>query len=474
MGGRTFRDYECTTIHLSKAERMKKSRSTYICQSCGYHSPRWMGKCPECGDWNSFLEELVELGLKKRSEPAKPMRSAVAMTEIEDVAETRLWSGIDEFDRVMGGGIVLGSIVLLGGNPGVGKSTILLQICAALAKSRDKILYISGEESLQQIKMRSVRLGSDFPGLLLFSETDIDSVSSVIRDEKPALAIVDSIQTVYSRDLESLPGNVSQVRYCGHLLASLAKEEQLPIVLVGHVTKAGNIAGPRVLEHLVDALFLLEGDEHYTYRVLRAVKNRFGSTNEVGIFEMTDRGLIEVKNPSEYLLAQRSDGTSGSVVTVSMEGSRSLMVEVQALVSPTSYGVPQRTATGIDHRRLAMLLAVLEKRAGYRFGTQDVFVNAAGGLRLVEPGVDLGIAVAIVSSLTDKPIGGDVAVIGEVGLGGEIRGISHLAKRIAEAGRLGFNRVVFPKKGLKQLESNGTIQYVGVESVPEAIRAVIG
>ncbi len=453
---------------------MRKVRSKYVCQSCGCESPRWLGKCPECGSWNSFVEEKLEPKEGKRRSSVKVTNRPVSINEIPDVQQKRLKTGIGEFDRVLGGGIVSGSVCLVGGAPGIGKSTLLLQVGGKLTEQEKRVLYVSGEESLSQIKMRADRLGICSEAFTLLAETHVESIVTIFEEEKPDMAVVDSIQTVYTDELESLPGNVSQVRFCGHTLAGVAKEEQVPLFLVGHVTKEGSIAGPRVLEHLVDGLLLLEGNEQHLYRLLRAVKNRFGSTNEVGIFEMTERGVVEVNHPSEYLISQRRDDASGSVVTVSLEGTRPLLVEVQALVTPTSYGLPQRTATGIDYRRLSILLAVLEKRVGLKFGNQDVFVNAAGGLRLTEPGVDLAVAVALVSSLKDKPIDGKVAVVGEVGVAGEVRGISRMDKRVSEAERLGFGRLILPKISLKGLRSKKTgIELIGVDTIGEAVSVLI-
>ena len=452
---------------------MKKVHSKYVCQSCGYESPRWLGKCPECGSWNSFVEEQIEPRKAKSSSTVRITNRPLPITKIPQAEEKRLKTGIEEFDRVLGGGIVLGSVILVGGSPGIGKSTLLLQVGSELAIQGKKVLYISGEESLSQIKMRADRLSISSENFVLLSETNVESIITILREEKPDMAVIDSIQTVYTPELESLPGNVSQVRFCGYAVTAAVKEEGIPLFLVGHVTKEGSIAGPRVLEHLVDGLLLLEGDEQHLYRLLRAVKNRFGSTNEVGLFEMTDKGVIEVKNPSEYLLSQRQDKTSGTVVTVSMEGTRPILVEVQALVAHTNYGVPQRTATGIDYRRLSILLAVLEKRIGLKFGTQDVFVNAAGGLRLTEPGVDLAVAVAMVSSLRERPVDERTAVVGEVGLAGEVRGIAHIGKRISEAERLGFSRIVLPRVNLKGLHKKTGIELIGVETVREAVANLI-
>jgi len=447
---------------------MKKPRSKYVCQSCGYESHRWMGKCPECESWNCFIEEQVVTASKKsiQRETSSP---PVPITDIPEKEHERIRTGISEVDRVLGGGILPGSVILVAGAPGLGKSTLLLQIGDALAQNSQKILYVSGEESLNQIKMRARRLSIEQKSFLLLTETNVDAIIQTIKNEKPDLVVIDSIQTVYNPQLESLPGNVSQVRFCGHQLTQIAKENQIPIFFIGHVTKDGHIAGPRVLEHLIDGLLMLEGDDQHLYRILRAVKNRFGSTNEVGLFEMSEKGLLEVSNPSEYLISQRQQAMSGTVITVSMEGSRPLLVEVQALVTPTSYGIPQRTATGIEQRRMSILLAVLEKRLGLRFGTQDVFVNTSGGLRLREPAVDLAVAMAIVSSRKEKPLNAKTAVVGEIGLTGEVRGISHLEKRVSEAERLGFSHMVVPKRSLNSLNKKAT-QLTGVETVHEAVQ----
>lgn len=448
----------------------KKIKSKYVCQACGYESPRWMGKCPECGQWNVFVEEQIESNLKRRPGSSKIVPKSISLNAIQEPEVLRVHTGIKEFDRVLGGGIVVGSVILVGGAPGIGKSTLLLQVCSKIANQGKKVLYISGEESLQQIKLRADRLSIRSDNLKLLSETDLESIASVFRVDKPDFCVVDSIQTVYHSELESLPGNVSQVRTCGYTLSVVAKEEQIPVFLVGHVTKEGSIAGPRVLEHLVDGLLLMEGDEQHVYRLLRAVKNRYGSTNEVGLFEMTDKGIIEVANPSECLLSQRRDDSSGSVVTVSLEGTRPLLVEVQALVASTSYGIPQRITTGIEHRRLAILLAVLEKRIGFKFGTQDVFINAAGGLYIGEPAVDLAVLAAIASSLKDRPIDPRLAVVGEVGLSGEVRGVSQIERRIGEVERLGFKKIMLPNIGLSELQKKTKLKLVGVNRVGEAVQ----
>jgi len=416
----------------------------------------------------------VETRGKTFSAPLSPKNRPMRISEIPQVDEKRLKTGIGEFDRVLGGGIVSGSVILVAGAPGMGKSTLLLQVGAKLAEQGKDILYVSGEESLSQIKLRADRLGIHSKNLKILSETNVENIKALLKDTRPGLVIIDSIQTIFNPEMESLPGNVSQVRFCGHDLTLAAKETGVPIFLVGHVTKEGSIAGPRVLEHLVDGLILLEGDEQHIYRLLRSVKNRFGSTNEVGIFEMTSRGILEVMNPSEYLLSQRRKETSGTVVTVNLQGTRPLLVEVQALITPTSYGMPQRTTTGIDHRRLSLLLAILEKRMGFKFGNQDVFVNAAGGLRLKETAVDLAITVAMVSNYREKPVNGQVAVVGEVGLAGEVRGVSQIEKRISEAGRLGFRSIVLPNVNLKGLREEPGVKVVGVDTVGEAVKNLIG
>ncbi len=447
---------------------MGKVKTVYVCQSCGYESPKWMGRCSECEAWNSFVEEVRDSRTRSLTKSYQKSK-VVKISEIPLIDKHRILTGISEFDRVLGGGIVNGSIFLIGGSPGIGKSTLLLQICHCLAEQSKKVLYITGEESLTQIKIRARRLSIDVSDYMLVDETDVDSIIEHMNNLKPALVVVDSIQTLRSAELESLPGNVSQVRFCGYKLTECAKKTQIPIFMIGHVTKEGNIAGPRVLEHLVDGLLIMEGDQQHLYRILRGVKNRFGSTSEVGLFEMTDQGVKQVKNPSEFLISQRSDNIPGSVVTVSLEGTRPLMVEVQALVSPSSYGIPQRTCTGVEQKRLSIILAVLEKRVRLKLGNQDVFINAAGGMRLREPGVDLSIALAIVSSLKNKSIDTSTVVIGEVGLTGEVRGVSQMEMRISEADRLGFRRVILPKVSLKKLKNRNEITLVGVSSVNDAV-----
>lgn len=451
---------------------MGKIETKYVCQSCAYESPRWQGRCPNCSEWNTFVEELstrisTRGAAQKRSAPV----NAVRLSEIGIEQDHRIVTNIDEFDRVLGGGIVPGSVILLGGDPGVGKSTLMMQLAARL--DRLVVLYVSGEESAKQIKLRAERLSFKTPEtLLLLAETNVDVIAEVIERSPPDLVIVDSIQTMYRAAFESSPGSVAQVRESTALFTRLAKAKSIPIFLIGHVTKEGIIAGPRVIEHTVDTVLQFEGERHYAYRILRAIKNRFGSTNEIGVFEMRDNGLTEVKNPSEVFLSERSFGASGSSVVASMEGTRPILIEVQALVTPTSYGVPQRNTTGFDARRLGMLLAVLEKRAGMKLGQYDVFVNIAGGVRVDEPAVDLGIATSIISSLRDTPIHSQTVAVGEVGLSGEIRTVSQIEKRVQEAGKLGFKRCILPRNNLKGIQRSEGIDLIGVERIEDALEAL--
>ncbi len=461
---------------------MSKVITKYVCQNCGYVSPRWTGKCPNCNEWNSFVEEApVPARVARKSGSIASKFEPVPLTQVNGHEEERFATGMSEFDRVLGGGIVPGSVILLGGDPGIGKSTLMMQI--ALLLKNKIVLYITGEESLKQIKLRADRLGQYSDSVLLLPETNLELITEIIERGSPELIVVDSIQTMFRPDLESAPGSVGQVRESTALLTRIAKTKNIPMFLVGHVTKEGVIAGPRVIEHMVDTVLQFEGERHYSYRILRAAKNRFGSTNEIGIFEMHDTGMREVKNPSEVFLSERAYGTSGSAIVASMEGTRPILIEVQALVTSTSYGLPQRTATGFDLRRLQMLLAVLEKRGGLNLGTQDVFVNVAGGIRIDEPAADLGIAVSIVSSLRDVPADSQTVVVGEVGLGGEIRTVSHSERRVQEAAKLGFKRIIVPKNNIRHVklkmtpqatQSKGGIEIVGVESITEALKEVLG
>lgn len=450
-----------------------KVKTQYICQSCGYRSPRWAGKCPECDSWNTLTEEVVS---SKSSSAKKSNRALNAkidkITEIVTVDEERLRSNITELDRVLGGGIVKGSVILIGGDPGIGKSTLMLQIADKTTGA--KILYISGEESARQIKMRTERLGSTLDNFYILCETDTDIITSVIENEKPELVIIDSIQTVYRPELESTPGSISQIRESTSLLMNSAKKLNIPVIIIGHITKDGSIAGPKALEHMVDVVLQFEGERTHSFRILRGIKNRFGSTNEIGIFEMTDKGLMEVTNPSEVFLSQRNYGASGCVISSAIEGTRPILVEVQALAASTNYGLPQRTSIGFDYKRLNIIIAVLEKRVGLFLNKFDIFVNIAGGVRIDEPAIDLAIATGIYSSFKDIPIDSETVVLGEIGLSGEIRTISYIEKRLNEAIKLGFKKIVIPKNNLKSLKnSSKDIQIIGVERIKEAIDILI-
>jgi DNA repair protein RadA/Sms len=421
---------------------MERTRTRYVCQTCGHESAKWMGRCPSCGEWNTLVEEPeTPPGRAARRPPAEP----ISVADVATPPERRLATGMGELDRVLGGGVVVGSAVLVGGDPGIGKSTLLLQLADRLARTEGRVLYVSAEESVRQTKLRAERLGAAAPGLLLLAENDVDAIVEAATRARPALLVVDSIQTVYRRDVASAPGSVAQVRECAGALVRLAKDEAIAVFIVGHVTKEGALAGPRVMEHLVDTVLAFEGDRHHAYRILRGSKNRFGSTNEVGVFEMGAAGLVEVPNPSAAFLAERPAAAPGSAVVCAVEGTRPLLVEVQALVSPTHFGMPRRTAAGVDYNRLLLLLAVLERRAGLQFASQDAYVSVAGGITVEEPAADLGIAVALASSLRNRPIAPDTVIIGEIGLAGEVRAVPHLGKRLAEAARLGFGRALVPR-----------------------------
>ncbi len=449
---------------------MAKGKTTaFFCQECGYEVSKWLGQCPACKAWNSMVEEPK---VSVKSEAGKCRRESGPLSRLSEITteeEVRIHTGLEELDRVLGGGIVPGSLILVGGDPGIGKSTLLLQICRTLADGR-KVIYISGEESLKQIKLRADRLGNFPSGLLLFCETNLEAIESVIDKEKPDIVIIDSIQTMYKEEVASAPGSVSQVRESTTSLMRIAKGMGISIFIVGHVTKEGVVAGPRVLEHMVDTVLYFEGDRYAAYRVLRAVKNRFGSTNEIGVFEMRENGLAEVKNPSEYMLNGKPQGASGSVVTCSMEGSRPILLEVQALVCRTNFGMPRRTAAGTDYNRVNLLMAVLEKRAGFHLSDCDAYVNIAGGLKMNEPSLDLGIVMALVSSYQDKALDEDTIIFGEVGLSGEIRGVSMTKQRILEAKKLGFQKCILPKVSLEGLEKIDGISLIGVSGVKEAIK----
>ncbi len=457
---------------------MAKKKTKFMCQECGYESPKWMGKCPGCGSWNKMVEEVEKVTTRRgafaHSEETTVAAKPTAITAVEVTNEARIYTDSKEFNRVLGGGIVRGSLVLIGGDPGIGKSTLLLQVSSQLANKNHSVLYISGEESLRQTKLRAERLGVMSDQLLVYAETNLEDISLTIESIKPDFVIIDSIQTVFHPEITSAPGSVSQVRECTSELMRIGKTKGIAIFIVGHVTKEGSIAGPRLLEHMVDTVLYFEGERHHTYRILRAVKNRFGSTNEMGIFEMKESGLEEVENPSEIFLEERSRGASGSTVVASMEGTRPVLVEIQALISPTSFGNPRRMATGIDHNRVPLLMAVLEKRVGLLLQNQDAYIKVAGGVKLDEPAIDLAIAVSIASSFRDKPTRPTDCIIGEVGLTGEVRRVSRIEQRVQEAAKLGFERVILPANNLSGWKCSERIQLIGVSSVSEALKAVFG
>ncbi|HLN62584.1 MAG TPA: DNA repair protein RadA [Symbiobacteriaceae bacterium] len=455
---------------------MAKAKTLFVCQECGQESARWLGKCPGCGNWNTMVEEVVAAApaLKPGISPGLSMGDKpVSINKVDAEDLPRVPTGSDELDRVLGGGIVPGSFVLVGGDPGIGKSTILLQLAARIAQTHGTVLYVSGEESARQIRLRADRLATLSDRLMVLSETNMELIDQQAQQLKPALLIVDSIQTVFKPDLPSAPGSVTQVRECAAQLLRLAKGQNVPVFIVGHVTKEGSLAGPRVLEHIVDTVLYFEGERHASFRVLRAVKNRFGSTNEIGLWEMRDAGLVEVPNASELFLSERPLDVAGSVVVPSMEGTRPLLVEVQALVSASTFVSPRRTADGIDQNRVQLLIAVLEKRVGLLLGSHDAYVKVAGGVRIAEPAVDLGLAVALASSFRDQPPDPRTVVIGEVGLAGEVRAVSRVEQRLREAEKMGFKRAVLPQSNLKGITMKTSMELVGVETVMEALGAAL-
>ncbi|MEE0693506.1 MAG: DNA repair protein RadA [Lachnospiraceae bacterium] len=453
---------------------MAKTKTVFFCQNCGFESSKWMGQCPGCREWNTFAEEPRTV--IKRSGTSVSTREAAKpqmLSQIEMSSAPRTTTGFGELDRVLGGGIVQGSLVLVGGDPGIGKSTLLLQVCRNLSSGGKKVLYISGEESLQQIRMRAERMGRFTQELLLLCETNLEEIRETIASSAPEIVIIDSIQTMYSENVSSAPGSVSQVRESTAALMQIAKGMNISIFIVGHVTKEGVVAGPRVLEHMVDTVLYFEGDRHAAYRVLRGVKNRFGSTNEIGVFEMRQEGLAEVKNPSEYMLEGKPEGASGSVVACTMEGTRPVLLEVQALVCRSNLAFPRRTAAGTDLNRVNLLMAVLEKRVGLGLSSCDAYVNIAGGIRMNEPALDLGIILAIVSSMKDHPISEKTIAFGEVGLSGEVRSVSMPLQRVREAQKLGFDTVILPDVCKRQVKDIAGITLIGVRSVRDAIQAVL-
>lgn len=449
----------------------KGKTSVFFCQECGYESAKWMGQCPGCHAWNTFVEEKVEKSSPARKRAVNEV-TVSTLSQIETREEMRITTDIEELDRVLGGGIVKGSLVLVGGDPGIGKSTLLLQVCKNLSRQRKRVLYISGEESLQQIKIRAERIGEFSESLSLLCETNLDTIHEIIKKEKPEIVVIDSIQTMYNETVSSAPGSVSQVRESTGTLMQIAKGMDIAIFIVGHVTKEGVVAGPRVLEHMVDTVLYFEGDRHASYRILRGVKNRFGSTNEIGVFEMRQDGLHEVENPSEYMLNGRPKDASGSVVACSMEGTRPILIEVQALVCHSNLGIPRRTAAGTDYNRVNLLMAVLEKRVGLQMSACDAYVNIAGGIRMNEPAIDLGIVLALVSSYKEIAIDDKTICFGEVGLSGEVRAVSMAEQRVAEAKKLGFTRCILPKVSLQNMQQVEGIRLEGVESVKDALRLV--
>ncbi|AQQ51740.1 DNA repair protein RadA [Planococcus lenghuensis] len=454
---------------------MAKKKTKFMCQECGYESPKWMGRCPGCGSWNTMVEEVEVTqakGPRGAFQHTATAQKATPIVAVETKEAPRVQTELEELNRVLGGGIVPGSLILIGGDPGIGKSTLLLQVSAMLANRGERVLYISGEESIRQTKLRAERLDVTSPELFIYAETNLELLHSTIEETNPKFVIVDSIQTVHHPEVTSAPGSVSQVRECTAELMRIAKTKNIAIFLVGHVTKEGQIAGPRLLEHMVDTVLYFEGERHHTFRILRSVKNRFGSTNEIAIFEMLQGGLKEVLNPSELFLQERADGASGSTIVASMEGTRPILVEVQALVTESSFNYPKRMATGLDQNRISLLMAVLEKRAGMLLQTHDAYIKVAGGVKLDEPAIDLAVLASIVSSFRDKPSRVHDIIIGEVGLTGEIRRVSRIEQRVQEAAKLGFQRAIIPASNLGGWDYPEGIEIIGVENVSEALREI--
>ena len=448
-----------------------KAKTIFVCNECGYESAKWMGKCPACNSWNTFFEEKISTKVesgkreKKIQEASKPLNSYVG----QDAQRTS--TGYAELDRVLGGGLVKGSLVLVGGEPGIGKSTLILQLCDKV-KGEGKVLYVSGEESAEQIKLRADRLNIKNDDILFLGETDIDIIDQNIEELNPKLVIIDSIQTMYSEEISSAPGSVSQVREITSRIMKICKSRKITTIIIGHVTKDGNIAGPRVLEHMVDTVLYIEGERYFSYRMVRGVKNRFGSTNEVGMFEMQEKGMVEITNPSSILISERDDNPSGSVVVATVEGTRPLLVELQALVTQSVFGLPRRTANGIDYNRLTLLVAVMEKKAGFMLGNQDVYLNVVGGIKVNEPALDLGIILATASSFKNVSIPKGVIALGEVGLTGEVRTINMMEKRLKEAERLGFKKSIIPENNKKLLKESYKLDIIGVKNINEAMKAI--
>ena len=447
---------------------MPKNQTIFVCSSCGNESPKWLGKCPACNQWNTFYEEKVVKD-KATNQKRALASETIKLNSVETTRYERYKTGYEELDRVLGGCLVQGSLVLLGGEPGIGKSTLIMQICDKV-KVDGPVLYVSGEESASQIKMRADRLNINNDNIFFLGETSIELIDESIEKIKPGLVIIDSIQTMYSDDLSAAPGSVSQVREATSKIMMMCKKQNITTIIIGHVTKDGAIAGPRVLEHMVDTVLYLEGERFFSYRVLRGVKNRFGSTNEIGLFEMRDVGMTEIDNPSDIMITEREDNPSGSIIVASVEGTRPILIEIQALLTPTAFGMPRRTGIGIDYNRLTLLMAVLEKRAGIPLGNQDAYVNVVSGIRLDEPATDLGIALAVASSYKNIPLPKDLVAIGEIGLTGEIRTVNSLEKRVKEADRMGFKTCIISENGRKQLNYKGNINIIGVRNIREAIK----
>lgn len=454
---------------------MAKIKTKYVCQSCGYETAKWLGKCPECTKWNTFVEEVDQKSTKKEvfiidKSSSKP----ISINSIESKEEERFTTDINELDRVLGGGIVKGSLVLVGGDPGIGKSTLLIQVSSNVANLGKTVLYITGEESESQIKMRAKRLGINSENLYIFAENNLSIIESYLESINPELIILDSIQTVFSPEISSAPGTVSQIKEGTSKFMKISKKMGISTFIVGHVTKEGSLAGPKLLEHMVDTVLYFEGERYNTYRLVRAVKNRFGSTNELGVFEMRDLGLVELDNPSKILISEKPKDVAGSVIISTVEGTRPMLLELQALVSPTSFGIPKRTSTGVDYNRVGMLLAVLEKRVGLQIQNQDVYINIVGGIKINEPSIDLGIAISVASSFRNIPIDEDIAVTGEVGLTGEVRAVSFIEKRIAECKKLGFKKIVVPRSNYEVVKDTKGIEIWPVDNLRQAINIVLG
>ena len=449
----------------------KSGKTVFFCKECGYESSKWMGVCPGCREVGTFVEELVKNN-GKRTKRSLLNSKPVAINEVTANDEERITTGFTELDRVLGGGIVPGALILVGGDPGIGKSTLLLQVCRNMSGAGKNILYISGEESLKQIKLRANRMGKFSDNLKLLAETSLDSIESVITEVKPDAVVIDSIQTIFREDISSAPGSVSQVRESTNTLMQIAKGNTIPVFIVGHVTKEGVVAGPRVLEHMVDTVLYFEGDRHAAYRIIRGVKNRFGSTNEIGVFEMREDGLKQVLNPSEFMLSGRPEDASGSVVACLMEGTRPILVEVQALISHTNYGMPRRTSVGTDYNKVNLLMAVIEKKMGIQMGDYDAYVNIAGGMKITEPALDLALVMALISSYKNRPLDSKTIVFGEVGLAGEVRAVSQAQQRVMEAKKLGFKRCIMPEVSVENLKNTEGIELVGVRNINEAANVI--